>query len=163
MLNFASPKGDIWLTVTPQEIEKRRLDDLTRFYSLLDRLEKRFRGKRTLRALSQFEDWPPRGVYFFFERSEVRKDSGKGPRVVRVGTHGVADGVGSTLYQRLRQHRGTRAGGGNHRASIFRLLVGQALIAQGKLPLCSSWAIKPRARASQLLGCRSQDLIRNAN
>jgi hypothetical protein len=38
---------------------------------------------------------------------------------------------GTTLWTRLSQHRGQlRSGSGNHRGSIFRLIVGTALIAQ---------------------------------
>jgi hypothetical protein len=48
---------------------------------------------------------------------------------VRVGTHALKAGSQTTLWKRLSQHRGTaRAGGGNHRGSIFRLIVGTALI-----------------------------------
>jgi hypothetical protein len=91
-----------------------RLADLVRFYSLLDRLEQRVGGKRTLADLWSFRDWPKRGVYLFFEPSEARRHSGEGPRVVRVGTHALADGSHSTLRQRLGQHRGRLSGGGNH-------------------------------------------------
>jgi len=36
--------------------------------------------------------------------------------------------LGTTLWARLSQHRGSaKSGGGNHRCSIFRLLVGRAL------------------------------------
>jgi hypothetical protein len=76
-------------------------------------------------------DWPKRGVYFFMEDGETRSDSGSGPRIVRVGTHALTDGSGSKLWGRLRQHRGQgKTGGGNHRGSIFRLIVGTALIAR---------------------------------
>jgi hypothetical protein len=49
---------------------------------------------------------------------------------VRIGTHGVKKSEGkSTLWGRLKQHKGNdKDGGGNHRGSIFRLLVGEALI-----------------------------------
>lgn len=63
---------------------------------------------------------------------EERTTSGSGPRVVRIGTHGLKARSRSTLWGRLRTHRGTlsgvRAGGGNHRGSVFRLHVGTALI-----------------------------------
>ncbi|PYI87213.1 MAG: hypothetical protein DME26_06790, partial [Verrucomicrobia bacterium] len=38
-----------------------------------------------------------------------------------------------TLWGRLRTHLGTRAGGGNHRGSIFRLHVGAALLARDRV------------------------------
>jgi hypothetical protein len=84
--------------------------------------------------------WPQWGVYFFFERSEMRSDSGDGPRVVRVGTHSLKLGSDTTLWNRLSMHRGLqRSGGGNHRASIFRLLVGAALKSQEAHLACDTW------------------------
>ena len=74
-------------------------------------------------------DWPKLGVYFFREHGENRTDTGDGPRIVRVGTHALKKGSGTRLWTRLSQHKGQLAtGGGNHRGSIFRLLVGSALI-----------------------------------
>ena len=106
-----------------------------------------------LADLRSFRDWPTRRVYFFFERGEVRRESGEGLRVVRVGTHALGDGARSTLRQRLGQHRGGVSGGGNHRGSIFRLLVGQALLARGGLPPCKSWGVKSDiAKAAVALG-----------
>jgi len=50
---------------------------------------------------------------------------------VRVGTHALKDGSGTGLWTRLSQHRGqTKSGSGNHRGSIFRLIVGASLIAR---------------------------------
>ena len=74
-------------------------------------------------------DWPVRGVYFFYEDGEGRSDTGSGLRVVRVGTHALINESKSTLWERLRQHRGpAKTGVGNHRGSIFRLLVGTAVM-----------------------------------
>jgi hypothetical protein len=74
-------------------------------------------------------EWPGRGVYFFRECGEYRSDTGEGPRIVRVGTHALKAGSGTKLWTRLSQHRGQPStGGGNHRGSIFRLIVGAALI-----------------------------------
>ncbi|HET6148619.1 MAG TPA: hypothetical protein VFH68_13880 [Polyangia bacterium] len=73
--------------------------------------------------------WPSRGVYFFFEKGEQRTASGVGPRVTRIGTHALTFASSTSLWHRLAQHRGVvRSGSGNHRGSIFRLLVGEALI-----------------------------------
>jgi predicted transcriptional regulator len=70
-----------------------------------------------------------RGVYFFREPGEYRSDTGEGPRVVRVGTHALKAGSRTTLWTRLSQHKGqANTGGGNHRGSIFRQIVGAALI-----------------------------------
>jgi hypothetical protein len=50
-------------------------------------------------------------------------------RIVRVGTHGLTIGSNAKLWTRLSQHKGSlRTGAGNHRGSIFRLIVGAALI-----------------------------------
>jgi hypothetical protein len=73
-------------------------------------------------------------VYFFMEPIEVRSDSGAGPRIVRVGTHALKEKSGTRLWTRLSQHRGqVKSGGGNHRGSIFRLIVGTAIIARDRL------------------------------
>ena len=104
-----------------------RRDDLEKFYRLLAELRQRVGGHRLLRDCHGKNSWPERGVYFFFEDGEFR-DDGVTPRVVRVGTHAVSEGSKATLWNRLRGHRGSQSGGGNHRGSIFRLRVGQALM-----------------------------------
>lgn len=130
-----------------------RHEDILGFYALLDRLERNLGGSRTLADFGSYRDWPRRGVYLFFEPGEIRSDSGKGPRVVRIGTHALGEGARSTLRQRLGQHRGNASGSGNHRGSIFRLLIGQALLARGELAHCSSWGVKgDSAKASAALG-----------
>ena len=117
----------------------RRQADLRRFYGLIDDLASRLGGARVLSACSGKLHWPQRGVYFFFENSERRCGSGNGPRVVRVGTHALKAGSGTTLWNRLSQHRGSAGtGGGNHRGSIFRLIVGTALMARDGHD-CPTW------------------------
>jgi len=109
----------------------RRLQDLIRFYSILNQLEKAIGGVRALADCRGRMKWPPRGVYFFREAGQNRTDTGEGLRVVRVGTHALKAGGSTTLWGRLSTHRGQlRSGGGNHRGSIFRLIVGTALIAR---------------------------------
>lgn len=116
-----------------------RLDDLCRFYNLLDTLEHILGGRRVLSECNSHMDWPQRGVYFFFESGENRTHSGQGPRVVRVGTHALITGNKSTLWKRLRHHRGSLTnGGGNHRGSIFRLHVGTALLNRDHWPWTAS-------------------------
>ncbi len=119
-----------------------RLADTIRFYELLDRLAMRVGGHRSLQSCHGGMDWPPRGVYFFYESGEARSGTGGGRRVVRVGTHGLTDGSRSTLWGRLSQHRGSsRSGRGNHRGSIFRLVVGIALAKRINVPLPESWGV----------------------
>ena len=100
-----------------------RVDDVKRFYEIIASLGTPVPlggiGKLSL---------PKRGVYFFFEDGEMRSTSGNGPRVIRVGTHALKTGSQSKLKGRLSQHRGKlKDGGGNHRGSIFRLLLGTAI------------------------------------
>lgn len=119
-----------------------RLDDLVEFYQLMERLGAKCGGKRRLAECHGRMDWPKRGVYFFFEEGEERSDTGNGPRVVRVGTHAVTSSSKTTLWNRLSQHRGSAQGmGGNHRGSIFRLLVGNAIRNRDNLSGLDSWGV----------------------
>jgi len=108
-----------------------RRDGLDRFYSLLDDLEATVGGKRRLANCDGRMNWPDRGVYIFFHPEEIRESSGQ-PRVTRIGTHAVSEGSSTSLWDRLRTHRGaqrsTYEGGGNHRGSVFRKRVGEAII-----------------------------------
>jgi hypothetical protein len=110
------------------------IDDIHRFYAILQRMEKSLGGKKILSQCNGRMNWPQRGVYFFFGDGEIRSGSGSGMRVVRVGTHGLKKGSYSTLWGRLRQHKGFVNGGGNHRGSVFRLHIGKALIKNGDWP-----------------------------
>jgi hypothetical protein len=117
----------------------RRLADIHRFYKLLDRLEQKIGGGRLLSQCNGRLGWPQRGVYFFREVGEIRRDSGTGPRIVRIGTHALTVSSRTTLWNRLSQHRGpSRSAGGNHRGSVFRLLVGTSLIGSGEHS-CKTW------------------------
>ncbi len=117
-----------------------RLTDTERFYELLDDLELRLGGARVLADCNGRMNWPERGVYFFHEPGEVRAGARGGRRVARVGTHALTAKSRSTLWRRLAQHRGTaRTGGGNHRGSIFRLLIGVALTRCDHLAVPTSW------------------------
>ena len=99
-------------------------------------------GPRSLQSCRGGMDWPQRGVYFFYESGETRSVTGDGRRVVRVGTHGLKNGSQTTLWGRLSQHRGSlRSGIGNHRGSVFRLLLGIALAKQNNIPLPESWGV----------------------
>ena len=113
-----------------------RQGHLDEFYRLLADLARREHGPRQLACCTGHDGWPRRGVYFFFEEGETRLDSTS--RVVRVGTHALRPSDQTSLWGRLRQHRGQirgrNPGGGNHRASIFRGHVGTALIQRDHLP-----------------------------
>lgn len=134
-------------------MRSERLIQLTQFYALMDCLGAVVGGARLLADLGQRREWPQRGVYFFFDPDEPRTDSGEGHRVVRVGTHALTASSRSTLHQRLSQHRGQASGRGNHRGSIFRLLVGQALQSRGDFGNLPSWGLKSSiGSASAALG-----------
>ncbi len=143
----------------------KRLEHLVRFYSILDELENRIRGARTLADCSGRKEWPKRGVYFFRESGENRSDTGQGPRIVRVGTHALKVGSKTKLWSRLSQHKGRQtSGGGDHRGSIFRLIMGAALINRDQHPV-STWGHGDHAprdvRVSELaMECAVSEVIR---
>ena len=95
---------------------------LVRFYRLLDELKALNGGLRRLAGAGEDGPWPRRGVVWFFEKTEVRRDSGTGPRVVRVGTHALKAGLNTSLWDRL-----AADATGPHRGSQFRTLVGLGL------------------------------------
>ena len=110
-----------------------RRNSLDRFYELLATLGQRVGGAWKLKACTGYMDWPDRGVYFFLEPGE-RRDSADQLRVTRVGTRAVSEGSSTSLWDRLKQHYGTGDGssnhphGGNHRGSVYRKRVGEAII-----------------------------------
>ncbi len=117
-----------------------RHHDLIQFYRILSDIEERVGGTRQLCDCSGRMPWPGRGVYFFFEEGEMRSDTGRGRRIVRVGTHALSASSKTTLWNRLSQHKGNAGGaGGNHRGSIFRLLVGDALPRRFPERACPTW------------------------
>jgi hypothetical protein len=125
-----------WLT--QQLCQPQRERDLDHLYGCLRKLEAGLGGKRTTVECSGRMKWPRSGLYFFFEPGECRAVLHQ-PRVVRVGTHGVSRGSTATLWNRLRTHRGSGDGLGNHRSSIFRLHVGAALAAKDTSLATRSW------------------------
>lgn len=136
----------------PNPDQAERLQHLQRFYTLLDRLNEKTGGPRRLADSSGKTAWPKRGIYFFMEQGEHRTDSGSGPRLVRVGTHALHYRSGTKLWTRLSQHRGeVSVGGGNHRGSIFRLIVGSALLRKTARNL-PSWGVGSNAPAQVRAG-----------
>lgn len=111
-----------------------QIKDLVEFYEIIDQLKTKVGGARKLKDCDGRMNWPSRGVYFFMEDGEVRADSGTGLRITRVGTHALKTNSKAKIWTRLSQHRGSaRSGGGNHRGSIFRLIVGTALMKKENL------------------------------
>jgi hypothetical protein len=130
-----------------------RRGDLDAFYALLAELRERVGGCRRLAECTGKSGWPERGIYFFFTKGELRED-GQTLRVVRVGTHAVTATSKTTLWHRLRAHRGVLGaggiGGGNHRGSIFRKRVGAALLRTTDVPeaLRRTWGVGSSAPRS---------------
>lgn len=113
-----------------------RANDIDRLYGLLAELEERVNGKQKLKDCTGYMNWPDRGVYFFFAPQEYRNADNQ-LRVTRIGTHAVSEGSSTSLWDRLRTHRGakrgTYEGGGNHRGSVFRKRVGEAFVERENL------------------------------
>jgi hypothetical protein len=120
-----------------------RRDDLSRFYEVLSALQKRIGGYRCLRDCTAKSGWPQRGLYFFLEDGEFREDQ-TSLRIVRVGTHAITETSKTTLWNRLHTHRGHTDGRGNHRGSIFRKRVGEALLSSRPYPeeIRTSWKVR---------------------
>ena len=107
---------------------------------ILNRLSERSKGARLLAKCDGQMYWPECGIYFFQETDELRAN-GK-PRIARIGTHRITQTSRTKLWDRLRQHRGVLSTGrGNHRGSIFRGLVGFALMQRHGLN-CPTWLKK---------------------
>lgn len=106
-------------------LEKRR-GEISKAYQFFEAIAAQ--GFPSLQELLSENTLPSHGVYFFFDDNEQTTFSSRIPRLVRIGTHGVSAGSAATLRNRLRAHLGTKAGSGNHRASVFRLHVGRAMI-----------------------------------
>lgn len=124
-----------------------RIDEINRFYDLLNKLENKI-GKHLLLDCNAQMNWPQKSIFFFFEKGELRDKSNK-KRVVSIGyTTGKNDR--DSLWARLRKHRGTvagkHAGGGNHRESNLRLHLGTALIKRDAID-CPSWGKRFKANA----------------
>jgi hypothetical protein len=125
--------------------------DIERFYLIFARLRTYPYQGECLREQSRKTVLPAEGVYFFQEPGEYRTQRSDVLRIVRVGTHGVSQGSKATLWQRLRTHKGTEAGGGNHRGSIFRKHVGAAILLRDRIDL-PRWNIGSSAPHSVRVG-----------
>jgi hypothetical protein len=105
--------------------------------------------------------WPRHGVYFFLDPTEPRTTSGAGPRIVRVGTHALTPTSRTSLWNRLSAHRGTAShGAGNHRGSIFHLLIGECLLRRDD-NLLPTWGNSSTASAAALSHHLERELLLN--
>ncbi len=115
-------------------------DAVDRFYQILSALESLPNQSVLLRETNGEMPWPDRGVFFFREPGELRSTTPSMGRVTYVGTHGVSANAKSSLWSRLRAHRGAESGSGNHRGSVLRLHVGAALLSRdGRVDQVPSW------------------------
>jgi hypothetical protein len=130
----------------------KRQKDLDRFYELMSELEK-CNPKQQLKYSDGNQDWISQGIYFFYEDKEKREDGS--PRIVRIGTHAVSKGSKTTYWSRLRQHKGTKYGSGNHRGSVFRKLIGQSIIIKNSLTEFSYWG---KAKVDKTLKAQEKTL-----
>lgn len=106
---------------------------LREFYRKLGVLYEQTDGPYFLDDVDGSMNWPDRGIYIFFSAdTDLELDPVEEWHIVRIGTVGDCAGSASTLWDRLRAHRGTERGdyanGGNARGSIFRKHVGRAII-----------------------------------
>jgi len=127
------------------------LKHLDQLYGMLDRVID-FNGG-TIMTLDQYlsERYSfKRGIYFFYDPNESRTTLLNQPRIVRVGTHAVSKGSKSTIRNRLKQHRGTFNGLGNHRGSIFRGHVGRAILNQNPNERIVSTWMKEQSASKQI-------------
>jgi hypothetical protein len=119
-----------------------RVRDMQRLYILINSLQET--GKVFPLCKLNDQKLPKQGVYLFIDMKEINL-LGKPGRIVRIGTHAISSGSRSTLRNRLKTHLGPKDGTGNHRSSIFRLHVGQALFSSLRISDCNeTWgADKP--------------------
>ena len=130
-----------FLARTPAKGDARPIKtDLDHFYAALRCLAAQPHQGLQLGECNGRMSWPDRGVYFFVEPGEFRQGAEE-LRVVRVGTHAVSIGSRSTLWGRLRAHRGASDGSGNHRGSVFRRHIGVALLEHGDHRKVTTWGV----------------------
>lgn len=125
--------------------------EVQRFYELMNRLETAIGGPFLLGDEATGENWPSRGVYFLYEEDQRRLVRPFSFRMVRVGTHAVSAGSTSALWGRVRTHRGTSDGLGNHRSSVMRLHIGSAIRARNpRFAQIHSWGRESSRNQAEL-------------
>lgn len=84
-------------------------------------------------------------------RPDETRDTTDQLRLTRIGTHAVSMGLSASLWNRLRTHRRAKSGtyedGGNHRGSVFRKRVGEAMIDRDGLDDETHPGVRDPARA----------------
>ncbi|MGD9994716.1 MAG: DUF6884 domain-containing protein [Salinivirgaceae bacterium] len=128
----------MWGQYLKQLDNSPRLKLINDLYEIFNSFKKQKGKILKLKELVKSEFVPTKGLYVFFNEDEQRILTPTQNRIVRVGTHAVSEGAKSKLYQRLKQHKGMNSLDGNHRSSIFRLHVGNALIQKNNLE-CNTW------------------------
>jgi hypothetical protein len=129
-----------------------RLDDVKKFYQIMSKLEKKIGGKKQFGKLSDFENLPEKGIYFLFEKGELRSTSGRGLRIVRVGAQAIMPFSRSSMQNRLLSHRGNDEDlGGKHRRSVLRKLIGRAVMKRDKISI-PTWEkrVQPHPKEKQV-------------
>lgn len=114
--------------------------DLDRLYDMLSIAVLREQHLRVFGSCSGSAKWPRRGLYIFCDPRHRRMFKPNTFKIIRIGTHAVSKGSASSLWQRLKNHKGQQDGSGNHRGSIFRLHVGSALMSTQSI-MCPSWGV----------------------
>lgn len=116
------------------------INEVRLFYERLAYLAMQTDGIRKLKDCNGRMYWPSKGVYFIIDFNEENAGAWYIPKVIRVGTHAVSSNSKSTLWGRIKTHKGDLEGSGSHRSSVFRLHVGKALINKNHLT-CETWGI----------------------
>lgn len=106
---------------------------LDQFYEILAEVRTTAGGYRLLKDCGGHDEWPDRGIAFFFEPGEER-ETGEQLRCVWVGTHPDSTGTGQEFWPWLLGHKGRDGGGGDHRQSDLRTQLGTALLNRYRYP-----------------------------
>ena len=124
-----------------------RITDLRQFYSLLSALPESLGGRADLRHV--LDKCPGQIVASTYSWSLARTvpTVAAGHELSALAPMRSTKAPERELWTRFSQHRGpTNTGAGNHRCSIFRLLVGTALMADHRYD-CPTWGIGSHAPA----------------
>ncbi len=103
------------------------------FYDILHYYSDKYGLIKDFSSFTNKEKCPKQGLYIFLHKDEKRLLDPTRIRIARVGTHAVSQNSKTLLWHRLKTHKGTNSGYGNHRSSIFRSYVGSAIIEREKL------------------------------